>query len=69
MTLLELQDVRKSYGDRVVLADVDLTVARHDVVCLIGSSGSGKWISRNSPSAPSSCIHRVWRTAGARMSA
>jgi polar amino acid transport system ATP-binding protein len=40
--LLELEDLRKSYGDRVVLADVDLTVARHEVVCLIGSSGSGK---------------------------
>jgi polar amino acid transport system ATP-binding protein len=40
--LLELEDVRKSYGDRVVLADVDLTIARHDVVCLIGSSGCGK---------------------------
>jgi polar amino acid transport system ATP-binding protein len=40
--LLELEDVRKSYGDRVVLADIDLTVARHDVVCLIGSSGCGK---------------------------
>jgi polar amino acid transport system ATP-binding protein len=40
--LLELNDVRKSYGDRVVLADIDLTVDRHDVVCLIGSSGSGK---------------------------
>ena len=42
MTLLELEHVRKAYGDRVVLHDIDLTVARHDVVCLIGSSGSGK---------------------------
>ncbi|MBJ7358581.1 amino acid ABC transporter ATP-binding protein [Nocardioides sp.] len=42
MTLLELENVRKSYGGRVVLDDVDLTVERHDVVCLIGSSGSGK---------------------------
>ena len=40
--LLELENVRKAYGDRVVLDDVDLTVAKHDVVCLIGSSGSGK---------------------------
>ena len=37
-----MTDVRKAYGDRVVLADIDLTVAKHDVVCLIGSSGSGK---------------------------
>ena len=40
--LLELQDVRKSYGEKVVLDDIDLTVAKHEVVCLIGSSGSGK---------------------------
>ncbi len=40
--LLELTDVRKSYGDRLVLDDVSLTVAPHDVICLIGSSGSGK---------------------------
>lgn len=46
MTFLELENVRKSYGDRgnnrVVLHDVDLSIAKHDVVCLIGSSGSGK---------------------------
>ena len=40
--LLEVTDLRKSYGDKVVLRDIDLTVAAHDVVCLIGSSGSGK---------------------------
>ena len=40
--LLELSGVRKSYADRVVLADVELTVHQHDVVCLIGASGSGK---------------------------
>jgi polar amino acid transport system ATP-binding protein len=40
--LLEVRDLRKAYGDRVVLADVDLTVEPHDVVCLIGASGSGK---------------------------
>jgi polar amino acid transport system ATP-binding protein len=40
--LLEVTDVRKSYGDKVVLRDIDLTIAPHDVICLIGSSGSGK---------------------------
>ena len=40
--LLEVRGLRKAYGDRVVLRDIDLTVAQHDVVCLIGSSGSGK---------------------------
>ncbi|HNM97406.1 MAG TPA: amino acid ABC transporter ATP-binding protein [Marmoricola sp.] len=42
MNLLELSDVRKSYGERVVLRDIDLAVTPHDVVCLIGASGSGK---------------------------
>jgi polar amino acid transport system ATP-binding protein len=40
--VLEVENLRKSYGDKVVLDDVDLVVAPHDVVCLIGSSGSGK---------------------------
>ncbi|MCW2796477.1 amino acid ABC transporter ATP-binding protein [Nocardioides sp.] len=40
--LLEVEDLRKSYGDKVVLDDVNLVVNPHDVICLIGSSGSGK---------------------------
>jgi polar amino acid transport system ATP-binding protein len=40
--LMEVRNVRKSYGERVVLDDVSLTVRPGDVVCLIGSSGSGK---------------------------
>ena len=40
--LLRVTGLRKAYGPKVVLHDVDLTVARHDVVCLIGASGSGK---------------------------
>ena len=39
---LELRNIRKAFEDKVVLTDIDLTVALHDVVCLIGSSGSGK---------------------------
>jgi polar amino acid transport system ATP-binding protein len=40
--LLELENVRKSFGDKTVLRDVGLAVDAHDVVCLIGASGSGK---------------------------
>jgi polar amino acid transport system ATP-binding protein len=40
--LLRVENLRKTYGDRVVLDDIDLTVEQHDVICLIGSSGSGK---------------------------
>jgi polar amino acid transport system ATP-binding protein len=39
---LELRKVCKAFGDKQVLEDVDLAVAPHEVVCLIGSSGSGK---------------------------
>ncbi|MCU1362164.1 MAG: putative amino acid transporter ATP-binding protein [Ilumatobacteraceae bacterium] len=39
---LRIQNVRKSFGDKMVLDDVSLDVAEHEVVCLIGASGSGK---------------------------
>jgi len=39
---LELRGVWKAFGDKEVLRDVDLSVDQHEVVCLIGSSGSGK---------------------------
>ena len=42
MTLLEVESLRKAYGDKVVLDGIDLAFDAHDVVCLIGSSGSGK---------------------------
>ncbi len=39
---LRVAQVRKAFGDRVVLDDVSLDVAAGEVVCLIGASGSGK---------------------------
>jgi polar amino acid transport system ATP-binding protein len=39
---LVLEGVRKSFGEHEVLRGIDLTVAEHEVVCLIGASGSGK---------------------------
>jgi polar amino acid transport system ATP-binding protein len=39
---LEVRDVHKSFGPVHVLKGVSLTVAPHEVVCLIGASGSGK---------------------------
>jgi polar amino acid transport system ATP-binding protein len=42
MTVLSLDGVRKSFGDNVVLRDIDLTVERGQCVVLIGASGSGK---------------------------
>ena len=40
--VLELVDVRKCFGDDVVLQGVSLTVPEHSVTVLIGASGSGK---------------------------
>jgi polar amino acid transport system ATP-binding protein len=39
---LEIRDLRKSFGSQEVLRGIDLTVAAHEVICLIGASGSGK---------------------------
>ena len=39
---IRLEGVRKSFGDLEVLRGLDLTVASHEVICLIGASGSGK---------------------------
>jgi polar amino acid transport system ATP-binding protein len=39
---IEIDGLTKAFGDHVVIDGVDLTVAEHEVVCLIGASGSGK---------------------------
>jgi polar amino acid transport system ATP-binding protein len=39
---LRIEGLHKSFGGLEVLRGIDLTVAAHEVVCLIGSSGSGK---------------------------
>ncbi|MGE0137106.1 MAG: amino acid ABC transporter ATP-binding protein [Ilumatobacteraceae bacterium] len=41
-TKLRIEGLSKSFGTKVVLDDISLSVAEHDVVCLIGASGSGK---------------------------
>ncbi|GGM01027.1 ABC transporter ATP-binding protein [Nakamurella endophytica] len=40
--MLEVDRLRKSYGGRVVLSDLSLSVASHRCLALIGASGSGK---------------------------
>jgi multiple sugar transport system ATP-binding protein len=39
---LELSNVRKAYGDTLVLDDVSLTLAEREFVAFLGPSGSGK---------------------------
>jgi polar amino acid transport system ATP-binding protein len=39
---LSIEDLHKSFGKTEVLRGIDLTLAPHEVVCLIGASGSGK---------------------------
>ncbi len=41
-SVVEIQGLRKSFGEREVLRGIDLTVAEGEVVCVIGPSGSGK---------------------------
>ena len=41
MKLLELTNIRKSFGDLEVLKDISLTVKEGEVVSIIGPSGSG----------------------------
>ena len=40
--LIEIRHLGKTFGDHVVLKDIDFTVNRGDVTCIIGASGSGK---------------------------
>src|ERR1700759_2366076 len=40
--VLVIEGLRKSFGAHEVLGGIDLSVAEHEVVCLIGASGSGK---------------------------
>jgi glutamate transport system ATP-binding protein len=40
--LVELRSIRKSFGENVVLDEIDLSIGRGEVVVIAGPSGSGK---------------------------
>lgn len=40
--MITIEHLNKSFGDQLVLSDINLTVSEKEVVCLIGASGSGK---------------------------
>jgi putative bacteriocin export ABC transporter, lactococcin 972 group len=41
-SIIELKNIRKTYGDHVVLDDFNLSVEKGKMVALVGKSGSGK---------------------------
>ena len=40
--ILEIRHLSKAFGKHVVLRDIDFSVSKGDVTCIIGASGSGK---------------------------
>lgn len=40
--ILQIKDLRKSFGTREILKGINLDVYKGDVICVIGQSGSGK---------------------------
>jgi len=40
--IIEIKHLRKKFGDHEVLRDINFSVAKGEVVCIIGASGSGK---------------------------
>ena len=40
--MLELKNVKKSFGKTKVLEDINITVNEGDVIAILGPSGSGK---------------------------
>jgi len=41
-TILEIKHLKKNFGSVEVLKDIDFSVSKGEVVCIIGASGSGK---------------------------
>jgi len=42
LSLIQVKNLKKSYGSLEVLKDINTNVAKREVVCIIGPSGSGK---------------------------
>ena len=42
MAMIDIKDLKKSFGSNHVLNGVNLSVNKGDIVAIIGSSGSGK---------------------------
>ncbi|SKB01459.1 MULTISPECIES: amino acid ABC transporter ATP-binding protein [Sporosarcina] len=42
MTMIQVRNLMKSFGENHVLKDISIDIAEKEVVCIIGASGSGK---------------------------
>ena len=42
MSLLEINNIEKSFGDLQVLKDISLSIDQTEVISILGPSGSGK---------------------------
>jgi polar amino acid transport system ATP-binding protein len=42
MSIIEVMNLKKSFGSNEVLKDIKVSIAEKEVVCVIGPSGSGK---------------------------
>lgn len=42
ISFLQLKQISKKYNDRLVLSDISFDQADHEIICLLGKSGSGK---------------------------
>ena len=58
--ILKLEHLEKSFGDHVVLRDINLSVSKGEVISVIGSSGSGK-------STMLRCINMLEEPTGGRI--
>ena len=54
---LVVEGLQKSFGKLEVLRGIDLTLAEHEVVCLIGASGSASVACAN---RSSNCRASIW---------
>lgn len=57
MNILEVKNLRKSFGENLVIKDISFTVGENEVVAIIGPSGSGK-------STILRCINRLEKVSG-----
>lgn len=42
--MLKIEHLKKHFGKQIVLDDINLTINKGDIVCIIGQSGSGKTV-------------------------